>query len=195
MFTFPRNCSCLQTILAPLFILSLFIPVHSPSGIYSAVWSSTCWKCHISSCQNWLFADLAADFPKIPFPCWIKNAAAERLLVVCVNLTVTRDMTFSDFFSLVNGSVWLLVPGLTLPPRFSLFIFHTMYPLILSSLVDPGLFNFCWHPSGHLWASKDRTGMMFPPTSSSVHSKYLLKEHPSSKYSWVREVDTKAADG
>lgn len=40
-----------------------------------------------------------------------------------------------------------------------------------------------------------RIGIMFPPVSSSVHSKYLLKEHPSSKYFLVRKVDRKAADG
>lgn len=198
-FTLPRNCFLMHPFWIP-FSFCPYLPLCThPQEVIMQV-ALPCVESAISSSfpsshENWISLGPVTDFPKIPFSCCTQNAAAERLLIVWVNLTVKMDATLIIYFSfpVSHGSIWLPLPILTLPPRFSLFTSHTVSPLPTSSLLNVGLF---WLFLTSFWSLlKARISVMFPPASSSVHSKYSLKEYPSSKHFLVGKVDTKAADG
>lgn len=201
-FTFPRNCFHMRPFWIPFPFCPYLPPVHSPLEIYNAGCSSMCWKCHIFLlCQQPWELDLSR-------PSYWLSWDSLFLLRLKFNCRKVTDcpyefdcqkghdwfyVWFFGFFPLLHGCIWLPMPILTLPPRFSLFTSHTVSPLPLSSLLNLGLF---WLFLLSFWSLlKARISIMFPPVSSSVHSKYLLKEYSSSKHFLLRKVDTKTADG
>lgn len=110
-FTFPRNCFLMHPFWIP-FPFCPYLPLCThPQEVIMQV-ALPCVESAISSSfpsshENWIFLGPVTDFPKIPFSCCMQNAAAERLLIVWVNLTIKRDATFISFFIFFSCFAWL----------------------------------------------------------------------------------------
>lgn len=152
----------------------------------------------ISSHENWISPDLVADFPKIPLLCCIQYAAAKRLLIVYVNLSVEGDEifdSFSSFVPLLNGC---FIASALVSSASQVFSVHISYHVPFDS-VHPGEPGLSLAFPDILLVTcellKGRIVKTFPPMSSPAHSRYFVKEDPCSKYFVVRKVETEAADG